>query len=119
MNKNINHWCKVCGAGYYACNECDRKIYIHWRAVACTPEHFQAYCTLHEYTGGSIDKNQAKEVLASLVDTEVMENYPEPTRGLLKEIFADEETAKKQNVKSKQKKTVETREELHEPKEEI
>lgn len=114
MNKTINHWCKVCGAGYFACNECDRKDFITWRAIACTPEHFQAYMTLHEYDGGNIGKEEAKEILETLVDIEAMENYPEPAKGLLMTIFAVEE---KKNAKQKQKKAVETQEELHEPNE--
>ena len=112
MNKKINHWCKVCGVGYYACNDCDRKDFITWRAVACTPEHFQAYMTLHDFDGGKIGKEEAKTFLETLVDIGEMENYPEPARDLLVKIFAKEE---KKNAKQKQKKTVETQEELHEP----
>lgn len=114
MNKIHNHWCKVCGSGYYACNDCDKQRFIAWRAVACTPEHFQAYMILHEYSGGGIDKKQAKNILETLVNLEELENYPEPSRSTIKEIFA-EDTVEKPRTKSKQKKTVEAQEELHEP----
>lgn len=114
MNKEINHWCKVCGVGYFACNDCDRKEFITWRSVACSPKHFQAYCVLHDYDSGKVEKETAKEHLESLLDVGVLENYPEPVGGLLKEIFAKDE---KKNAKQKQKKTVEKQEELHEPKE--
>ena len=114
MNKEINHWCKVCGVGYFACNDCDRKEFITWRSVACSPKHFQAYCILHDFDSGMLDKDKAKEHLEPLVDAGAMENYPEPTRGLLMNIFAKDE---KKNAKQKQKKAVETQEELHEPNE--
>lgn len=88
MNKEINHWCKVCGTGYYACNACDRKDMIMWRAVACKPEHFQAYTVLCQFSDGSISKEQAKDYLESLVDVEELVNYPEPTKGQLMEILS-------------------------------
>ncbi len=100
MNKTINHWCKVCGVGYFACNDCDRKDYITWRAVACTPEHFQAYMVLHDYDSGIVDKAKAKELLEQLVDVEGLENYPESARKPLQEIFAKDKVeteAQKQN----------------------
>lgn len=89
MNKEINHWCKVCGTGYFACNACDRKDMIMWRAVACKPEHFQVYTVLCQYSDGSITKEQAKDYIVSLVDVEEMVNYPEPAKGQLMEILSD------------------------------
>ncbi len=106
MDKPNNHWCKICGKGYYACNACDSKIFITWRAVACTPEHFQAYTILHEYNGSEQSKETAKKQLETLIDMNAIGDYPETTRRLLTEIFAENKAAEKTNVKQKQKNTV-------------
>lgn len=43
MNKQPNHICKYskCQKEYYACPDCDKTS--SWRAVACSPEHYQEY----------------------------------------------------------------------------
>lgn len=112
MDKLINHWCKVCGSGYHACNECDRRDFITWRAIACTPEHFQAYTILHEYSSGKMQKEVAKKYLEALVDRTVMENCPDPARRLFAEIFAEDNNGK---TSKKQKRNLVVENELHEP----
>ena len=113
----INHWCRICGKGYHACDDCDLKNFITWRAIACTPEHFQAYTILHEYDGSEESKEKAKDMLKSLSDVQAIGDYPETTRRLLNEIFAEKKAADKTNVKQKQKNTVKTKQSV-EPKNE-
>lgn len=105
MDKPINHWCKICGKGYYACNDCDSKHYITWRAVACTPEHYQAYMILHEYDGTDESKELSKAALEPLIDATQINTYTETAQRLMNEIFENKpviETKQKQ----KRKKTV-------------
>ena len=87
----FNHTCKVCGSGYNACDTClNEKNYAPWRAIACTQGHFQAYMTLWEYGGGTLEKADAREML-SKVDIEGWENYPEHNRVVIAEILKDDE----------------------------
>lgn len=116
QQKNINHWCRICGKGYYACDDCDTKKFITWRAIACTPEHFQAYMILHGYDGSKESKENAKDMLSSLIDINSIEDYPETTRNLLNTIFAEPDADNK-NAKQKQKNTVKTKKSV-EPKNE-
>ena len=86
MDKKPNHICKACGAAYWACNDCDSKKMITWRAVACCPEHFQAYVTLWEYNNQKISKEEARNVLAQFGAGEWVNT---PSQKLIDEIFVD------------------------------
>lgn len=95
--KEINHHCKVCGVGYHACDDCDKhRAFLTWRSVACRPEHFQAYMLLHEYSGGHLTKNEVRKAMIELINIDDISRYPEPSKGLLCEIFAEPKPRTKQ-----------------------
>lgn len=56
MNGQANHQCKICGVGYYACNDCDKTQ--NWRAYACSVEHYQLYNILAFYNKGLASKEE-------------------------------------------------------------
>ena len=88
---DYNHFCKVCGKGYNACDTCvNQKNYAAWRAIACTQDHFQAYMVLYEYGNGTLKKADAKEML-SKVDIEGWEGYAAHNRDVIAEILAEDE----------------------------
>lgn len=106
MDKPINHWCKICGKGYYACNDCDSRNYITWRAVACTPEHFQAYMILHAYDGTDESRLESQKQLESVIDVSQIDQFTDTTKQLMKEIFEYKPKETETKQKSKRKKTV-------------
>jgi hypothetical protein len=84
MDRVPNHTCKACGIAYWACNDCDAKHFIAWRAIACTPEHYQAYMILWEYGRGQISKDDARMHLKSFG----AENWVNaPSKSLIDEIM--------------------------------
>lgn len=86
-----NHFCKICGKGYNACDTClNQKNYAAWRAIACTQDHFQAYMVLYEYGNGTLKKADAKEML-SKVNIEGWEHYASHNRNVIAEILAEDE----------------------------
>ena len=86
-----NHFCKICGKGYNACDTCvNQRDYAAWRAIACTQDHFQAYMVLYEYGNGTLKKADAKEML-SKVDIEGWEGYAAHNRDVIAEILAEDE----------------------------
>ena len=88
---DYNHFCKICGKGYNACDTCvNQKDYAAWRAIACTQDHFQAYMVLYEYGNGTLKKADAKEML-SKVDIEGWEGYATHNRDIIAEILAEDE----------------------------
>lgn len=81
-----NHWCKICGVGYYACNDCDKTQ--NWRAYACSVEHYQIYNILAFYNKGFVSKEETVAGLKSLGVTEeqahtFIDGVRERTLGLL------------------------------------
>ena len=64
MSEKPNHWCKICGVGYYACNDCDKQQ--NWRAYACSVEHYQLYNILSFYNLGYASKEETIKGLKSL-----------------------------------------------------
>ena len=88
---DYNHFCKICGKGYNACDTCiNQKNYAAWRAIACTQDHFQAYMVLYEYGNGTLKKADAKEML-SKVDIEGWEGYAAHNKDAIAEILAEDE----------------------------
>lgn len=86
-----NHFCKICGKGYNACDTCvNQKDYAAWRAIACTQDHFQAYMVLYEYGNGTLKKADAKEML-SKVDIEGWEGYAAHNKDIIAEILSEDE----------------------------
>lgn len=70
MQNNINHRCKVCGTGYYACNDCNKTE--GWKVACCCPEHYQIYTALVFYSRGNTTKEQTAAYLKSLGVTPAM-----------------------------------------------
>ena len=88
---DYNHFCKICGKGYNACDTCiNQKNYAAWRAIACTQDHFQAYMVLYEYGNGTLKKADAKEML-SKVDIEGWEGYAAHNKDIIAEILSEDE----------------------------
>ena len=88
---DYNHFCKICGKGYNACDTCvNQKDYAAWRAIACTQDHFQAYMVLYEYGNGTLKMADAKEML-SKVDIEGWEGYAAHNKDIIAEILAEDE----------------------------
>ena len=59
-----NHICKICGAAYYACNQCDQRH--TWRSVCDTPEHYQIYQVLIMFSRDMISRDEAANMLTTL-----------------------------------------------------
>ena len=60
-----NHTCILCGAGYYACDDCSKiKSYTAWRTVCCSQRHYLIYLVLKSYQKGLTDAEGAQAELA-------------------------------------------------------
>jgi hypothetical protein len=68
---------------------------ISWRAVACTPEHYQAYMLLWEYGDKQISKEDAAKQLKSFGADKWVNS---PSKALIDEIFVTEEHAEANNI---------------------
>lgn len=89
LQKN-NHWCVVCGKGYYACDACDSKRNIApWRAFTDTAEHFQLFAILRDYNNGVINKAEARELMADM-DLSGKEYFREGSRKTIQDILTDD-----------------------------
>lgn len=105
MNREPNHTCKACGVRYWACNDCDAKEFKSWRAIACCPEHYQAYLVLWEYDGKKIDKECAASYLKELGAEEWVNA---PSKNLIDEILAENEKNDVPTTKRRTRKQTET-----------
>lgn len=82
-----NHWCKVCGTGYYACNDCRNTG--EWKHSTCCPEHYQIYTALVFYNRHGATKEQTAAYLKSLKISEAeIATFTESTQAQLKDIMA-------------------------------
>lgn len=88
MNKKLNHKCKVCGAQYHACNDCDKnsKGVLSWRSLCDTEQHYKIYQIILWYCRGTIDESEAREML-NKCDLSDKGNYTESTLQLLDKIY--------------------------------
>jgi len=78
--KEINHWCVLCGTGYHACDTCNKeKTFTPWRALTDTIEHFKIFMVLKDYNNKLINRKQAQELLSTL-DLSGKENYKESSK---------------------------------------
>lgn len=93
MAQKPNHKCVICGAAYYACNDCDK--HRSWRAVACTPECYQTYLAFILYRDGNMSDEDFKQVLVDN-DFEGKQVIPELT-----DIFANVLGTKKETKRQK------------------
>lgn len=64
MPTQINHWCKICGEGYHACNDCSNTAsFTPWRVLTDTVSHYKIYIIIRDYTNHCITREQARELL--------------------------------------------------------
>lgn len=90
MEKEINHWCVLCGKGYHACDTCSKeKSFTPWRALTDSIEHYKIFMVLKDYNNKLITKDEAKKMLAN-VNLADKDTYKENVKSLLKDIFEDE-----------------------------
>lgn len=103
MPEQINHWCKICGVGYYACDDCDKLG--NWRATACSPHHAQIYSALIFYTRNQATKEQTASYLKSLdISENEIATFIPSIQILYNEIMTDDElrsVRKKKNRSTK------------------
>ncbi len=85
-----NHTCILCGAAYYACDDCSRvKSYTAWRTVCCSRQHYLIYMVLKSYQAGLTDAETACKELVDLgISREKTDEWTEGAKHLLAEIFA-------------------------------
>lgn len=64
--KEPNHKCAICGAMYYACNDCtNTKSFTPWRVITDTISHYKIYMIIRDYHNGVMTKEEAKEKLTA------------------------------------------------------
>ena len=59
--QNLNTTCRICGKRYYSCRTCSE--INHWKAVACSPEHFIQYVELVTKERTSVKIKNDKKVV--------------------------------------------------------
>lgn len=88
MTEKPNHWCKICGVGYYACNDCDKTG--NWRAYACSVEHYQLYNVLAFYNKGVTTKTETVACLKSMdITKETAEKFIPGVRDKVIELLTE------------------------------
>lgn len=89
-NKEINHWCVLCGTGYHACDSCNKeKHFTPWRTLTDTIEHYKIFTILKDYNNKLINREQAKELLSGL-DLTGKDNYKASAKKVLEDICTDD-----------------------------
>ena len=61
MANIANHYCQICGKGYYACNKC--KKYNGYKLIVDTPTCYGIYLILVDYRQGVITQKEAEKKL--------------------------------------------------------
>lgn len=104
MNQKPNHRCRICGAEYYACNDCASRLKAQyggepWRAVADTPSHYQIYVILVHFVRKEISAAEALQQFNHIgigdMDT-FLPNY----RSLIQRVIAEAEAAEQERTNS-------------------
>lgn len=86
-SKKINHWCALCGTGYYACDSCSKeKTITPWRSLTDTVEHYKVFMILRDYKNKGISKEKAQELLSGL-DLSDKESYKDNAKSVLSDIY--------------------------------
>ena len=89
-----NTECRICGKKYYACKTCNE--IGHWKAVACSPEHYAQYV---EQVLDGRNKEKSVKIIDNIIKEEVVVEATE-------EIITDEVVSKKNNRKKISEKTI-------------
>ena len=83
MSNPNTHICPICGKEYLHCDKC--KKYGGYRALACSPEHFQFHIFIEEYRNGVITSEEFLDGIKRLnllSDSNILDSI----RNLVKEI---------------------------------
>ena len=89
-----NTECRICGKKYYACKTCNE--IGHWKAVACSPEHYA------EYVERVLDERNKEENIEIIDNTVKEEVVVEATE----DVITDKVVSKKNNRKKISEKTI-------------
>lgn len=94
MSNKLNRYCPICNTHYHVCKSCgDRGT---WKSVCDTPQHYQVYMTLIQYTRNEISKKEAKGYLANIgITAEEASVFKPEVQNLIKEIQYEEPKAEK------------------------
>lgn len=104
VEKNINAYCSICGAGYHVCNSClEQKTIRPWRTVTDSIDHYKIYLAIHGYTL-SKDKEKTKTDLQNC-NLKDLETFKPEIKDVIKEIMS-EPIRRKKLVTKEQKDTV-------------
>lgn len=89
-----NTECRICGKKYYSCKTCNE--IGHWKAVACSPEHYA------EYVERVLDERNKEENIETIDNTVKEEVVVEATE----DVITDKVVSKKNNRKKISEKTI-------------
>lgn len=91
MERPVNHWCAVCGKGYFACDSCLKNTsFTPWRSLTCTAGHFQIFMVLQDYRNQRITRSEARELLWGN-SLSGREDFKDSIKTLLDEILCGDE----------------------------
>ena len=94
-----NRSCWVCGKTYSYCPHC--QSIGSWKAIACSPTHYQIYMILTEYRGGVISKEEATAQFTNIgIDEEELNTILDSVARDIKQIITDDSKSKK-SIKNK------------------
>lgn len=82
-----NTKCRICGKKYYSCKTCSE--IGHWKAVACSPEHYAKYVE-------QVFSERNKEEKVEFIDNTIKEEVVVETTD---EVITDKVVSKKNNRK--------------------
>lgn len=83
-NQTPNHTCVVCGEKYYACDDCDRKSGKSWRAVCCSPLHYQIHMIIVGLRNGNLSKEEAKAFCSNIgITPEIIQSLKQNIQSIL------------------------------------
>ena len=88
-NEKVNHYCAICGNGYWCCISCEDKNIVSWRYLTDTIDHFKIYTVLCDYRDCNITKQEAKKLLYS-IRIDGWENFKDSAKNLISEILSGE-----------------------------
>lgn len=78
----------VCDTNYYACNDCDNKVGKSWRAIACSPSHYQVYFIVIGLRDKTMSEDEAKSFLNHLgIDKNYINSLKENIQEILLPLF--------------------------------
>lgn len=88
MSKNLNSTCRLCGAEYERCDNCDKLKHVltSWKMISETEEHYKIFCVLRNYNLGKIKKEETVNQLSNYDLSDVDKWTNEANKVLVKEL---------------------------------